>query len=150
MHLRQWSVVLLAAPTDSKSSAAPAQRQETATAAILAFTDDAEVRDLLLELAIAEGFGVRCAETEAEAAEILDLERPGLVLIDLDMPARAGTKFLRALRQGPLNGIPCIAITASNDPMLAVSVDASIFYKPDLDGIDTAIGRLFWPESRGR
>ena len=46
-----------------------------------------------------------------------------------------------------MNGIPCIAITASNDPMLAVSVDASIFYKPDLDGIDTAIGRLFWPET---
>jgi CheY-like chemotaxis protein len=66
------------------------------------------------------------------------------------MPARTGTKFLRTLRQGPLNGIPCIAITASNDPMLAVSVDASIFYKPDLDGIDTAIGRLFWPETYGR
>ena len=31
--------------------------------------------------------------------------------------------------------------------MLAVSVDASIFYKPDLTGIDTAIGRLFWPEA---
>ena len=104
----------------------------------------------MLELAIAEGFGVRCAETEAEAAELLDLERPGLVLIDLDMPARTGTKFLRTLRQGPLNGIPCIAVTASNDPMLAVSVDASIFYKPDLDGIDTAIGRLFWPETYGR
>jgi CheY-like chemotaxis protein len=126
------------------------RRPETTTAAILAITDDLEVRDLLLELAIAEGFGVRCAATEAEAAELLDLERPGLVLVDLDMPSRTGTKFLRALRQGPLSGIPCVAITASNDPMLAVSVDASIFYKPDLDGIDTAIGRLFWPESHGR
>ena len=146
--------MLVAAPADSKtptpSVRSVVRRPDTTTAAILAVSDDLEVRDLLLELAIAEGFGVRCAETEAEAAEILDLERPGLVLVDLDMPARTGTKFLRALRQGPLNGIPCIAITASNDPMLAVSVDASIFYKPDLDGIDTAIGRLFWPETRGR
>ena len=110
------------------------RQPEKTSAAVLAFTTDPEVRDLLLELAIAEGFGVRCAGTEAEAGEILDLERPGLVLVDLDMPSRAGTKFLRAFRQGPLGGIPCIAITASNDPMLAVSVDASIFYKPDLDG----------------
>ena len=146
--------MFFASPTDStdstKSNAAPVRQPDTTSAAILAFTADLEVRDLLLELAIAEGFGVRCAATEAEAAEVFDLERPGLVLIDLDMPERAGNKFLRALRQGPLGGIPCIAITASNDPMLAVSVDASIFYKPDLDGIDTAIGRLFWPESHGR
>jgi CheY-like chemotaxis protein len=139
--------VFLAPPTDSKSLPA-SRRQETPPAAILAFTDDAEARDLLLELAISEGFGVRCAVTEAEAAEILDLERPGLVLVDLDMPSRAGTKFLRAFREGPLRGIPCMAITASNDPMLAVSVDASIFYKPDLDGIDAAIARLFWPDAR--
>ena len=147
--------MFLASRSETKSNATPVARTEASSAAIssaaiLAFTADAEVRDLLLELAIAEGFGVRCAATEAEAAEVFELERPGLVLIDLDMPERAGTKFLRALRQGPLAGIPCMAITASNDPMLAVSVDASIFYKPDLDGIDTAIGRLFWPESHGR
>ncbi len=139
--------MLLAPPTDSKPLAGGGRRQEAPTAAILAFTDDAEARDLLLELAIAEGFGVRCAATESQAAEILDLERPGLVLVDLDMPARAGTKFLRAFREGPLRGIPCLAITASNDPMLAVSVDASIYYKPDLDGIDAAIARLFSPDA---
>jgi CheY-like chemotaxis protein len=139
--------VLLAPPTDPKPLAGGSRRQEARTAAILAFTDDPEARDLLLELAISEGFGVRCAVTEAAAAELLDLERPGLVLVDLDMPSRAGTKFLRAFREGPLRGIPCMAITASNDPMLAVSVDASIFYKPDLDGIDAAIGRLFWPDA---
>jgi CheY-like chemotaxis protein len=122
------------------------RRPDKTSAAVLAFTTDPEVRDLLMELAIAEGFGVRCAASEAEAEEILDLERPGLVLVDLDMPSRAGTKFLRSFRQGPLGEIPCIAVTASNDPMLAVSVDASIFYKPDLDGIDAAIGRLFWPD----
>jgi len=142
--------VLFAPPTDSQPLAGASRAEEASagpTAAILAFTDDAEARDLLLELAISEGFGVRCAVTEAEAAKLLDLERPGLVLVDLDMPSRAGTKFLRAFREGPLRGIPCVAITASNDPMLAVSIDASIFYKPDLTGIDAAIARLFWPDS---
>jgi CheY-like chemotaxis protein len=140
--------VLLSAPLNPTAATPTSMRQpEKTSAAVLAFTTDPEVRDLLLELAIAEGFGVRCAGSEAEAGEILDLERPGLVLVDLDMPSRAGTRFLRSLRQGPLGEIPCVAITASNDPMLAVSVDASIFYKPDLAGIDTAIGRLFWPDS---
>jgi len=139
--------VLVSAPSNPASTPAPVRRPEKTAAAVLAFTADPEVRDLLLELAIAEGFGVRCAASEAEAGEILDLERPGLVLVDLDMPSRAGTKFLRSFRQGPLGEIPCIAVTASNDPMLAVSVDASIFYKPDLTGIDAAIGRLFWPDA---
>jgi CheY-like chemotaxis protein len=142
--------VLLSAPFNPAATPTPVRQPDKTTAAVLAFTTDPEVRDLLLELAIAEGFGVRCAGSEAEAEEILDLERPGLVLVDLDMPSRAGTKFLRSFRQGPLGEIPCIAVTGSNDPMLAVSVDASIFYKPDLDGIDAAIGRLFWPEAHSR
>ena len=114
-----------------------------ASASILAITDDAEVRDLLLELALSEGFGVRCTPTEAEAASVLRLERPGLILVDLDMEPRTGAKFLRTLRQSPFRDIPCIAVTASNDPMLPVSIDAPVFYKPDLEGLDAALERLF-------
>jgi CheY-like chemotaxis protein len=114
-----------------------------ASASILALTDDAEVKDLLLELALHEGWGVRCAPSEAEAAGVLRLERPGLILIDLDMEPRTGAKFLRTLRQSPFRDIPCIVVTASNDPMLPVSVDAPVFYKPSLDGLDAALERLF-------
>jgi len=116
-------------------------------AAILVLTADAETRDLLLELAVAEGFGLRCAASAREAVEILDMEPPGLLLVDLDLPERAGPTFLRALRQGPHREIPCVAVTATNDPMLAVSCDAPVFFKPALDGIEAAVTRLFWPES---
>jgi CheY-like chemotaxis protein len=112
-------------------------------AAILAVTDDPEVRDTLMELAIAEGFGVRCAATESEAANVIRAERPGLVLIDLDMASRAGTKFLRSLRQSTYRDIPCVAVTASNDPMLTVSIDATVFFKPSLEGLDSTVERLF-------
>src|SRR5450432_1279233 len=101
----------------ARSADADADAEMTA-ASILALTDDAEAQDLLMELAVTEGFGVRCAATEIEAANVLHLERPGLVLVDLAMPGRAGAKFLRTLRQGPYRDIPSIAITASNDPML--------------------------------
>ncbi|HZL18849.1 MAG TPA: response regulator [Polyangia bacterium] len=116
-----------------------------AAASVLALTDDAETQDLLMELAVTEGFGVLCAASEAEAANVLHLERPGLVLVDLDMPARTGAKFLRTLRQGPFRDIRSIAITATNDPMLTVSLDAPVFFKPGLEGLAAALERLFWP-----
>jgi CheY-like chemotaxis protein len=112
-------------------------------ASILALTDDLEVRDLLFELAMAEGFGLRCATTELEAANLIHAERPGLVLVDLDMESRTGLKFLRTLRQSPYRDLPCLAVTASNDPMLTVSIDAPVYFKPALDGLPGALEHLF-------
>ena len=71
----------------------------SSTAALLVITDDPEVRDLLMELAIEEGWGVRAVETEGEAAVAIQTERPGLVMVDLDMESRAGGKFLRTLQR---------------------------------------------------
>jgi len=88
---------------------------------------------------------VRCATTEAEAASLLHRERPGLLLADLDMAGRAGAKFLRTLRQSLYRGIPCVAVTASNDATLSIAIDAPVFYKPDLEGLDAALARLFAP-----
>ncbi len=130
------------APTPPKT-AVPGVR----AASVLAITDDPAVKDMLLELALAEGFGVRCATTEVEAANLLRLERPGLLLADLDMQGRVGGKFLRTLKQSPYRDLPCLAVTASNDPMLAVSIDAPVFYKPDLEGLETALERLFGNKS---
>jgi len=101
-------------------------------------------------MAVADGFGLRCAASPSEAAAILGLERPGLLLIDLDMPERAGPAFLRTIRQGPHRDIPCVAVTATNDPMLAVSCDAPVFFKPSLDGIEAAVSHLFWPDRTSR
>jgi CheY-like chemotaxis protein len=98
---------------------------------------------MLLEMALHDGFGVRCASSEVDAARLLHRERPGLLLVDLDMGGRAGMKFLRTLRQSLYRDIACVAVTASNDPMLSVAVDAPVFYKPGLDGLDAAVQRLF-------
>ena len=118
-------------------------------AALLAITDDPALRDLLMELAIEEGWGVRAVETEAEAAVAVQTERPGLVLVDLDMPTRAGGKFLRTLRHSPHRDIPCFAVTNSNNTMLAVTLDAPVYLKPALDGLPEALLRLFGqPTSR--
>ena len=127
-------------PTESRT---PKPAPGVVAASVLAITDDPVVKDLLLELALADGFGVRCATSEAEAAKLLHRERPGLLLADLDMAGRVGMKFLRTLRQSLYRDIPCMAVTSSNDPMLSVAVDAPVFYKPGLDGLDAALSRLF-------
>jgi CheY-like chemotaxis protein len=120
-----------------------------ASAALLAITDDPALRDLLLELAIEEGWGVRAVETEAEATVVVQTERPGLVLVDLDMATRAGSKFLRTLRHSAHRDIPCFAVTNSNNTMLAVTLDAPVYFKPALDGLPEALLRLFGqPASR--
>ena len=118
-------------------------RPAAAPAALLAVTDDEELRDLLLELAIEEGYGVRCVATEAEAGTVLLAERPGVVVVDLDMATGAGGKFLRLLRRSPHRAIPCMAVTATNDMMLSVAVDAPVFFKPTLAGFADALHALF-------
>jgi CheY-like chemotaxis protein len=115
------------------------------SASILALTDDPALKDMLLEMALADGFGVRCATTEAEAASLLHRERPGLLLADLDMAGRAGAKFLRTLRQSLYRGIPCVAVTATNDPTLSIAIDAPVFYKPGLEGLEATLEHLFSP-----
>jgi len=136
-------VVLERPPVIPTGSLAPPV--QPATAALLAITDDVELRDLLMELAIEEGYGIRCVTTEAEAAAALHTEPPGLVVADLDMATRAGGKFLRTLRRSPHRDIACFAVTATNDTMIAVSVDAPVFFKPALEGIAEALARLFRP-----
>lgn len=137
-------------PTNESRTAAPTSPTTVVSASVLAVTDDPVVKDLLLEMALHEGFGVRCAASEAEAAKLLHRERPGVLLADLDMSARAGMKFLRTLRQSLFRDIPCVAVTASNDPMLSVAIDAPVFYKPGLEGLDAALERFFRKSGAGR
>jgi CheY-like chemotaxis protein len=90
-------------------------------AALLAVTDDVELRDLLLA------------------------ERPGLVVVDLDMKSGAGGKFLRSLRRSPHRAIPCMGVTGTNDMMISVAIDAPVFFKPTLTGFTDALHALFDP-----
>jgi CheY-like chemotaxis protein len=132
---------VLASPPEESPAAVAVGRPTPA--AVLALTDDPELRDLLFDTAIDEGWGVRCVASEAEAAAVLLAERPGLVVADLDMQSRAGAKFLRDLRRSPHRDIPCVAVTASNDTMLTVSIDAPVFFKPELEGLTDVLQRIF-------
>jgi CheY-like chemotaxis protein len=122
----------------------PAPPPGTVTASVLVVSDDPEVRDFLMELAIEEGYGVRCARTELEVSIALREERPGLIIGDLDMGNRTGERVLRALRRSEVDrDISRFGVTSSNDTMIGVSMDAPVFFKPGLDGLAQALAHLF-------
>lgn len=110
--------------------------------AILALTRDATARDLLMEIAIERGYGLCCAVDGGEAIRVLGSEPPALVVVDIDTPD--GRALLRALRaEERWRGIPLFALTATNNPMVTVTIDAPVFFKPDLGGLeDAVVGRF--------
>jgi CheY-like chemotaxis protein len=122
----------------------PAPPTGTVPASVLVVSDDPELRDFMMELAIEEGYGVRCARTETEVTTLLHEERPGLIIGDLDMSNRSGERVLRALRRSELDrDIARFGVTSSNDTMIGVSIDAPVFFKPGLDGLGPALANLF-------
>jgi CheY-like chemotaxis protein len=113
-----------------------------ATAAILALTRDAAARDLLMEIAIHRGYGLCCAVDGAEAVQLLGREPPALIILDIDTPE--GRTLLRALRaEERWRGIPLFALTANNNPMVTVTIDAPVFFKPDLNGLEDEVVSRF-------
>ena len=105
---------------------------------ILLLSDDVPIRDLLLEISIEYGFGIYCANDCSDALRMLQLEPPGMVVTDLD--GAQGRLFLRMLRgRDPTGSIPIVVLTANNDPMVAVSADAPVFFKPDVSGLERAV-----------
>jgi len=127
----------------------PAPPTGIVPASFLVVSDDPEVRDYLMELALEEGFGVRCAKTELEVTTALHEERPGLVIGDLDMPSRTGERVLRALRRSEVDrDIARFGLTSTNDNMIGVAIDAPVFFKPGLEGLSQALTHLFKGENR--
>ncbi len=92
-------------------------------ASLLAVVDDPEVRDHLFELAMAAGYGVYCASGALEALAVLSRERPGAVLVDLDMSNAKGLRFLNVFRDLRIHDdILCIAITARQGAVMPAEV----------------------------
>jgi CheY-like chemotaxis protein len=80
---------------------------------ILIVEDDDANREFLRVLLEAEGFAVATARDGQEALEwLVDHARPGLVLLDLEMPRMNGWEFLQAAdRSSVLAGIQVEMLT---------------------------------------
>lgn len=116
-----------------------------AEATILVLTRDAAARDHLMELAIERGYGLCCQTEGSEAVQVMMVEPPGLLVVDLD--AKGGRELLRAVRaHAEWRRIPLLALTATNNPMIAVTADAPAFFMPELNGLEEAIAARLEPQ----
>ena len=134
--------VVAAAVGSPAIPAGPGAVPARSATAILALTRDAAARDLLMEIAIHRGYGLCCAVDGAEAIQLLGREPPALIVLDIDTPEVR--TLLRALRsEERWRGIPLFALTANNNPMATVAIDAPVFFKPDLNGLEQeVVGRF--------
>ena len=131
----------------SRPSQPPEAVPAVVSPTILALCNDAAARDHLTELAIEKGYGLCCRSEWIEVVRVLAADAPGVFVIDMDAPG--AREFLRTVRaHATWRKIPLLALTASNNPMVTVSIDAPTFFLPEMNGLEHALAaRLEPPKS---
>jgi two-component system cell cycle response regulator DivK len=80
---------------------------------ILIVEDNAANRELLHDWLEVEGYEVRCAADLKASYEVLGMEPPDVVLLDINLGAENGLDLLAWMRRkASLDSIPVIAVTA--------------------------------------
>jgi two-component system KDP operon response regulator KdpE len=77
---------------------------------ILVVDDDHKILRLLRIEFTAQGFQVLMAERGSDALELLDRQRPDIVVLDIIMPGMDGLQLLKRIREK--SGVPVILLTA--------------------------------------
>ena len=105
---------------------------------VLVVEDDAHSREMMCRILRREGWLTKAAENGQRALEMLMVNPPGLILLDLMMPEMDGFEFIHKLRQQPdWESIPVIVITAKDLTMderkqLGATIQ-NIYQKGELD-----------------
>lgn len=80
---------------------------------ILIVEDDPEIRRLVRDLLVQEGFTIEVAEDGKAMDAVLQRTRPDLMILDLMLPGEDGLAICRRLRTS--NPIPILMLTAKSD-----------------------------------
>ena len=84
---------------------------------ILIIDDYEDIRNLMERNLSPAGFEVLKASNGEEGLELVDKEKPDLVLLDIDMPKMNGFEACRALREESANdSMPIIMLTGDDTP----------------------------------
>jgi CheY-like chemotaxis protein len=113
------------------------------TREVLVVDDEADVREAVCELLEDHGYRSLQAANGQEALARLAERLPALIIVDLLMPVMSGLELLQTLRKSKrFRSIPTVVITAANDAMLAIKLDAPLVYKPNLEDLPAIIERI--------
>ena len=95
-----------------------------------------------MELALERGYGLCGAVFGTQAIRVLASEPPGLVVVDLDIPD--GRALLRSMQiDERWRGIPVIALAGAANARPDLVLDAPLFLKPHLNGLEEAVMARF-------
>ncbi len=87
---------------------------ETPNHSILIVEDDVEIRTLVAELLVAEGFVVTQSSNGRDMDDAFNKAVPDLVILDLMLPGEDGLSICRRLRTNN-NNVPILMLTAKGD-----------------------------------
>jgi two-component system, chemotaxis family, chemotaxis protein CheY len=119
-------------------AAAENELKSRVKAPILVVDDDENILDFVVMSLEFMGFDTESARDGAEALEILERDRPGLVLLDMRMPRLDGWGFARKLAERGID-IPVVVMTAARDARRwAEEIDADDFLEKPF-GVQTLI-----------
>jgi CheY-like chemotaxis protein len=110
---------------------------------VLVVDDEEDVRVFLSSVLEREGYETLVASDGVEAFDIVDRERPAVIVLDLQMPNQTGTQLYRRLvHHHELADIPVIVVSGIAGAHLAVREPFALFDKPiDSDEFVAAVGR---------
>ena len=119
----------LAAAERSRETAAPTvpgpRRPEDTL--VLVADDSKVVRVKTSRLLAQHGYRVVLAEDGAQAAQLIDVELPSVLITDVEMPGLDGFELTRHVRAHPsARHIPIIMITSSDERLKAAAAEAGV------------------------
>ena len=118
---------------------------------VLVAEDTPDVRDLLVEVLISEGYSVIAATDGIEALEAVRRYHVDVVLLDLMMPGLSGWEVLRVLPQETIDRPPRVIVVSAAHNLRGVQqhplVEAAVHKPFDLDHLLALVNAL---AQRGR
>ncbi len=114
---------------------------------ILVVDDEPAIRELIVAVLEDEGYEAIGAGSGSRALELLPMERPDLVLMDIMMPEMDGREALRRMREQPdLAGIPVVMMSAAFAPDRIGHPVSAFLSKPfDLDHLLDTVSSILRP-----
>lgn len=111
---------------------------------ILVVDDEKNIRLLLKEELVDEGYDVIEAESGAEALDLIKSEKPDLVTLDIKMPGEDGLSILRKIREieYDLPVIICSAYSVYKSDFSVVAADHYVTKSSDFNELKDKIKEI--------
>ncbi|MFT3837251.1 MAG: response regulator [Myxococcaceae bacterium] len=92
---------------------------------VLAADDDPDYLESLAETLRMDGLEVVCARSGEAALELLSVQRPDCVLLDLNMPGLNGIETCRRIKSSNVRDVPVMVLTSQDDKQAMIDALAA-------------------------